>query len=436
MEAVLSPAEKASLEEIPTTNTEAYNYYLQGNFYWDNYFDSTGNAKAAEFYEKAGVLDPTFTQAFARAAVANSTVYFFYDHTPARHARITSALDRARSLSSEDPVVHWAEGHFFLLSDTVQGATDRVRMSSKELQKALKSRPNWADLHRNIGEVHLLEGALPEARESFRRFCSLDPMGLSVGWGPWTASSWLKEWDVARKEVDEYIARHPDDQLGYQRKADILIDGFGDLEGARKVLEDGMKLPPNQYRDRSDLITARNFWIVNYYQGKYQDALASLVELPGEYVSESWDRWMRKGQTYVALNQQSRAMACFDSAVSIAERLPTGFVLGFWWNLKQSCKGMALAWRGDHENAALELEKAGTLDLLWSQRKQIEEAQVQSAVLAGDTNRALDLIEQLIPQPGFLTVWKLRLDPLYNPLKNNPRFQALLAKAARMPSSQ
>ena len=75
METVLSPAEKAAVEEIPTRSTEAYNYYLQGNYYWENYVDSAGNAKAAEFYEKAAQMDPAFTQAFARAAVANGAVY-------------------------------------------------------------------------------------------------------------------------------------------------------------------------------------------------------------------------------------------------------------------------------------------------------------------------------------------------------------------------
>jgi tetratricopeptide (TPR) repeat protein len=56
-----------------------------------------------------------------------------------------------------------------------------------------------------------------------------------------------------------------------------------------------------------------------------------------------------------------------------------------------------------------------------------------SAVVSGDTTRALTLLEKLIPEPGFrLTVLRLRLDPLCNPLGNSPRFQALLAKGDRM----
>jgi len=425
MEVVLSPAEKGFVEEIPTTNTEAYNYYLRGNYYWDNYIDSAGNAKAVELYEKASQMDPTFAQAFARAAVANSAVYYA-DPAPARLARITSVLDKARALNPEDPVVHCAQGEYYLSLDTVRGLTDRLKMALEEYQKALKSRPNWADLHKDIGRVLQDEGLLQEARESFRKYFSLSPMSLSGewGWDPWTVSSWLKEWDVARKEVDEYIARRPDDPYGYQSKGNILINGFGDLEGARAVLEEGMRLPVNQYRGRNSLVTTNDLWVVDYYQGRYEDALACLVELPGEYVWVSYFRWLRKGMTYAALNQHVSAMACFDSAISCAERHPAGF----WKQVKQVRTGMALAWRGEHEKAGLELEKASRLDVRWWDRENLEETRSLSAVLSGGTDRAVSLLEQLIPQPGFLTVWKLRLDPVYNPLRSNPRFQVLVAK--------
>jgi serine/threonine protein kinase/tetratricopeptide (TPR) repeat protein len=421
METVLTPAEKTSVEEISTRSTEAYNYYLQGKHYWENYNDSAGNAKAAEFFEKAAEKDPTFAQAFAMAVAAYCAVTTGGTRTPALVARATSALGKALALNPQDAVVHYAQGDYFLGIDTARGKTERTRMALAEFREALKTRPNWADLHQGIAEIQRLEGALPEARESIRKFLSLDPLALAPEWGPWSASRWLREWDVARVEIDEYIARHPDDLEGYSDKAYLLVKGFGDLEGARAVLENGMKLPLNQGRDRRWLITPNDLWRVDYLEGKYQEALACLAIQPGDDITAHWTRWMRKGMTYVALNQRATAMACFDTALSYAEPLPAGY-------RKNYRTGIALAWHGHHEKAALELEEAGRHDVWWPARKDLEEAQAQAAVLAGDTDRALSLLEQLIPKPGYLAVWDLRLDPLYNPLRSNPRFQALLGK--------
>ncbi len=47
---------------------------------------------------------------------------------------------------------------------------------------------------------------------------------------------------------------------------------------------------------------------------------------------------------------------------------------------------------------------------------------------AGAVDDALNEIEQLLAGPGFLSVHKLRLDPRWDPIREHPRFQALLAK--------
>jgi eukaryotic-like serine/threonine-protein kinase len=417
MNTAITSAEKAQVQEVLTTNTEAYNFYLRGKYYYDNYTDTLGKAIAADCFEKAAELDPTFTQAFAMAAMANFLVW-----NPLRQTRSTLALDRARALNPEEPLVLWARA-YSLLYPGLQSPETR-KLALELYRKALTSRPNLAELHREICEVLLNEGALTEARASARTFFSLSPLSLSVSMNgvvnsdPFSISSCLKDWEAARKEVDEYIARRPDDPYGYRQKATILINGFGDLKGARKALEDGRALTPNQFRGPAFEITSLAFWRVNYLEGKYHEALTS-VELPHPNIYWNWARLMQKGQTYVALGRHRQAMVCFDSAFASAER--------FGLYGRSRCMGIALAWRGEHEKARLEMKKAKAFDLRWPLQKQLEEAQTISSVLAGDNETALNLLEKSIAEPGLVTVWSLRLDPVYNSLRNNPRFQALLA---------
>ncbi len=238
-----------------------------------------------------------------------------------RFKRITSALEKARSLDPEDPVVHWAQGVFFRQHDTLHTETERLSLALGEFQKAVETRPNWDEPYRDLGVVLEWSGRLQEAREAYRKFSSLSPMSLTYYQSLSNMSSILKEWDVARKEVDEYLSHRPDDPVGYMEKAYILISGFGDLVGARAMLEAGLRLPPNLHRGQNVNITARHFWLVNYYGGRYQDALDCLEGPTGNW----FQRWMFKGQTYMALNQRTSAMACFDSALSIAVQRNAGW---------------------------------------------------------------------------------------------------------------
>ena len=58
----------------------------------------------------------------------------------------------------------------------------------------------------------------------------------------------------------------------------------------------------------------------------------------------------------------------------------------------------------------------------------VDAARAQIFAQAGENQGALDEIERLLEGPSFLTVHTLRLDPLWDPLRSDPRFQALMAK--------
>ncbi len=86
LKATLTPDEISSIESAPTENMEAYDYYLKGKYYWDNYTDREGNMTAADMLDKAVELDPSFTLAYAWLAIVDFTLYSWglWDPTPER----------------------------------------------------------------------------------------------------------------------------------------------------------------------------------------------------------------------------------------------------------------------------------------------------------------------------------------------------------------
>jgi hypothetical protein len=80
-----------------------------------------------------------------------------------------------------------------------------------------------------------------------------------------------------------------------------------------------------------------------------------------------------------------------------------------------------------HLQAAMEASSKGaTIDLFG--RQDVEEMLATSYIFAGKYNEAINLLDDLLRKPGTVTVWKLKLSPLYDPLRSNPRFQKLVSR--------
>lgn len=81
-----------------------------------------------------------------------------------------------------------------------------------------------------------------------------------------------------------------------------------------------------------------------------------------------------------------------------------------------------------HLQEAMEASSKGaTIDLYT--RQDVEEMLATAYIFAGKYSEAINLLDDLLRKPGTVTVWKLRLNPLYDPLRSNARFQKLVARA-------
>ncbi|NQV51175.1 MAG: hypothetical protein HQ507_11790, partial [Candidatus Marinimicrobia bacterium] len=114
LKSTLTPQEERHLENIPTTNMEAYDYFLRGNTYWYTKTTKEGNLRAAAMYQKAVDLDPSFGLAYARLSIVHSGLYQSrnWDPTPERKAMAENTLKKARALIPAQAESHFAQGVF------------------------------------------------------------------------------------------------------------------------------------------------------------------------------------------------------------------------------------------------------------------------------------------------------------------------------------
>lgn len=138
----------------------------------------------------------------------------------------------------------------------------------------------------------------------------------------------------------------------------------------------------------------------------------------------AWARQMR--------GDSAAARAAFDSSRvtldSVIKDLPED------WRV-HAARGLALAGLGRRDEAVREARwlqqsfryRGDALD-----RPTLAEERARILAQAGESEAALREIEELLAAPSLLTVHTLRLDPLWDPLRSNPRFQALLAEYSKV----
>jgi non-specific serine/threonine protein kinase len=407
LQATLTPEEKAQIEQKPTEDLEAYEFYLKGNYYWQNYDTWEGNEMAARMFEQATRRDPDFALAHARLSLVHSILYQ-YNTAPEEHLdSARTSLERAEELDPDLPDLHYARGYYLVELGNSEGAM-------REFERAVKAEPNNSEYLSALGIQCLAQREMERAIEFLTRSYELEPHGINQGLWVSSVYRYQRRWDEAEFWIDRYIANHPEGANGYRRKAQISISGRGDLETARSILDKGLEHGENPSR----LTFMR--WQLEMYSRDYESALNVL-----ERAEDEWTVAM--GFTYLQMGEKGRARACFDSArIFLEKRLATRPGVA----LTHSLLGMAYAGLGMKEEAFREGRKALELNPIMSDPLFEGEAHLRRLavihMMCQENDEAVEILKKLLSIPGPLTRWLLRLDPAYDQLRDHPGFKKLV----------
>ena len=426
LQAKLSESEKAWMEHKPTENGEAYLAFIQAHNLFNSGLEDIEKLKQAEqLYARAIEIDPKFALALARYSQLESWIVHTFDRTRERREKARSLAEQALQLQPDLPEAHLAMGfsHYYL--DNNYGA------ALKEFEIAQHGLPNESEAYLALGAIQRRQGKWAESNASLEKAAALSPKE------PWILQNlalnyvMLRRFDAANKTVDRALQMDPDGWGLWDIKVKLAISERGDLSVGARALEKVKSIPAKD-QEKLKLAGARVDFLL--LQRKYKEVLEMVEALPDDLVDQVPQghamKYFAIGVAQKGLRNEAAARVALLKARNTCEE-----------ELKEKpddaglhiAHAKVLALLGEKDAALAEAQRAMELhpeskDAF--EGPQITEQVAQVHATLGDNAQAIEILDGLLNRPSEVTVNTLKLNPAWDPLRTDPRFQALLSRYA------
>lgn len=429
LQAKLSPAESAQLAEVPTANQAAYDLFLRAEYHANRgltNYDTASWKAAIPLYRQAIGKDPGFALAWARLSYAESNLYWFNgggDKNRQLREQARKDAERALKLAPNLAASQLAIGY----SD-YWGRRDYVA-ALKAFDRALALRPNDAEALAARGYVERRLGHSDAAITALTQALTLDPRNSALAFELGGTYMMASRYADAENSFRRALALEPDNLNAKAFYSNAVLLGSGDVARALTAAQgDAAKLK----LQRMNLLA---------YQRKYHDAIALLESVPdtADNFSEGntfFSKSLQLAVLYWMASDEARARPLFAGELArlraeMAERRGLGLAFG-WQRIATAELGL-----GHREEGLKAITKAQAVveksedQLLGSELTQTSAglyAQAQRADLA------VPLLVKALAMPGIgysyspVMLW---LDPVWDPIRHDPSFEALLQQYAK-----
>jgi TolB-like protein/Flp pilus assembly protein TadD len=424
LRAKLSPTEKALISAKPTENGEAYLLAMQGQelFYRPDKFRET-TLKAEQVLEEATKLDPKFAAAFAGLGMVENWIYHGFEPTPARRDKAKAAIDTAIRLNPDLPEAHLSLGFFYYYCDRDDGHYERAL---DEFAIAQRGFPNSSEVYLAIGAIERRQGKWAQSTEHMEKAGALDPKNAWVWQNLALNYQAVRNYEAAEKTFDRALEMAPESFSVRGLMAKLALESKGDFSVSEKMLA---QAPPGV--DPDGVVLSWRISLLTL-QRKFSDALQLVQKMPEENLhgegTAPTPKVFLEGICLFFLGEKEKARADFERARVIIERL-VGEVPDD--ASRHAQLGFVFASLGRKEEAIREGQRA--IELLPESKDAFDGPQVtvglaQIYTWTGEKEQALQLLDHSLSTPNGLTVALLKLDPVWDPLRQEPRFIAMLKK--------
>jgi len=424
--ALLEP-ERRAIEKKPTENLAAYEAYLRGMEHYFNLRNLSEAELSVQFFQNAVSLDPGFAEAWAGLSRAYLELYWIHDR-PGTLTLETEAAKRAEQLAPDSPETHLALGW-------LNYAHREFDKALAHFERAQSLRPS-GDALQAIGFTLRRMGKWQEALNHFQDARRLIPHNYNLYFdGLGVTNIFLRRFDEAEQNINQALSLAPQVSNGYLWKAHVLLARNGDIAGAKQVM---LEIPrrANKAEAVEDEVTqgyelTDELRVLSETQTELFDAFESgpIERFRGIQPAVIANTHLARALIIEAQKGRPAAVARYDSARVYYERIIRSNPQSAYICVYHGDLGLAYAGLGRRKEAIREGEEAVRMMPLSKDAfvgEQLLRYLAEIYMMCGEYEAAIDRLETLLSVPGYMSAAILRVDPIWDPIRSNPRFRRLV----------
>ena len=435
LQANLSPSESHVLASVRTHDTEAYDLFLRGEYevhQAESSWAAEAYNRADAFYRQALARDPNFAE--AAAALAHSRLLWHWEISPLAPAEleeVKSLIDRALALAPNLPEAHLARGLFFYFGHR------QYEMALTEFNRTLELQPNSALARLACALVYRRRGEWERSLADFQRAQELAPRDARIPRNIGNTYQALRLWKDAERAELRALAIDPHDAPAAAYLLGSRLNGTGDVDSARRVFDDfpeaikSLDLVGHGNAASVGLVDAIISIPVylDVMQRRFTDAFQALDKEVANNNRAHLQQLVGRVALRVLAGQPEAAKSAGEEARPLLEaklrERPDDILAmtGLSWvylALGRNADALRLSRQAAD---SLSIEK----DAMAGPFFQIGVAQIEAR--AGAPEEAIERLRRLLSMPAgqVVSIARLKIDPVWDPIRDRPDFQQLLS---------
>jgi serine/threonine protein kinase/tetratricopeptide (TPR) repeat protein len=326
LEARLSLAEKGRIEKKQTENTEAYQLYLKGRFYW-NKRTVPDLQKSIEYFDQAIEKDQYYALAFS--GLANSYVVLPAFGLSAReyYQKAQQAATKALEFDSTLAEVHT------VLGNIKENQYDWTNAES-EYKRAIELNPSYPTAHQWYSGLLVTLGRFNDAITEAKRAAELDPLSLIINYNLCTTLLYMRQYEQAIDQCNKGIELDPNFPWSYYARG-MVTEVQGKLDEAIKDYQKARLFSHNDPSTLGDI--GRSCARV----GRKEDALKTLRELR-EYYKQGYSVSLHIANVYYGLGDKERTFEWLGRSIQDEAGLSVDSNNPLWDDIRSDPRFIAL----------------------------------------------------------------------------------------------